>query len=204
MRPFDLLSSKTKEVLLKLEERDAQERIDETEGSIRLRQIPRESGEFLYQFLTIHASRFDLLGIEIGSSGGYSTIWQALALESNGQGTLISLEIDPIKVKLAEKNLKNADITQFAIVIQTDAKRYLKNLPRTHLHYVFLDAEKEDYLDYYKLISPHMRSGSVMIADNMLSHEEDMTEFLNVIYQDTRVSGLVLPVGKGLALVRWL
>lgn len=204
MLPFELLSPKIKELLLKLEKKDKIERNSYVDRSRRLRQIPRETGEFLFQFLSIYAPRFSFLGLEIGTSAGYSAIWQGLALEMNGQGTLISLENDPDKYNEALENIKTAEITENVKLIQADAKNYLKNLSQVNLNYIFLDAEKEDYLDYYNLIRDRMVSGSVLIADNVISHASVMHEFLEKIKLDEKVVMTILPIGKGLALLKWL
>ena len=83
MKIFDSLNDIEKETLIKLEEQDTKEREQELDKSVRLRQIPRETGEFLFNLLSglISSNPGNWNGLEIGGSGGYSTMWQGLALK---------------------------------------------------------------------------------------------------------------------------
>jgi predicted O-methyltransferase YrrM len=87
LQPFDLLPSTVQKILIRLEEKDRKEREAGLDRLERLRQILRETGEYLLQFLITFSRQFpNFLGLEIGTSGGYSTIWQGMALVKNGHG----------------------------------------------------------------------------------------------------------------------
>ncbi|UCE14048.1 MAG: class I SAM-dependent methyltransferase [Candidatus Heimdallarchaeota archaeon] len=203
MRPFDSFPSNIQNILVMLEEQDRKEREDGLDRLKRLRQIPRETGEFLYQFLMILVPQYQhFVGLEIGTSGGYSTLWQAMALVESGKGKLISLDHDPKKCQIASKNIQNTIASEYITLIQADAKDYIQKCQES-IYYVFLDAEKEDYVEFYELLVNRLPSGAILIADNVISHEKDLNDFLNRIQNDQRVSTIILPVGKGLALVRW-
>ncbi|MFX0114310.1 MAG: O-methyltransferase [Candidatus Hodarchaeota archaeon] len=200
-----MLHLSTQKVLLRLEEQDHAEREAKLDVSVRLRQIPRATGEFLYLFLASHAQKYfpRFLGLEIGSSGGYSTIWQGQALQALGHGKLISLDIDPRKIRLAQENIKEANCIKHLEVVQANAKDYLQRSPYQNFHYVFLDAEKEDYLQYYEmLVEKWLPKDAVIIADNVISHGEDLGDFLERVDNDDRVMNTTLPIGKGLSLIR--
>ncbi len=204
MQPFDLFPTSLQKILVKLEDQDRKEREAKLDRMQRLRQIPRETGEFLYQFLTSFVPQFpQFIGLEIGSSGGYSTLWQGMALVTSACGKLISLDHDPKKYRLAYENIKATGIDQYVTLSQGDAKDYLKN-SQGKFSYVFLDAEKEDYLEFFMLLKDHVSSGTVLIADNVISHKDDVLNFLEMIHEDCRVSSIILPVGQGLAYVRWI
>ena len=203
MKPFDLLPSPVQNILIRLEEKDRKERDAGLDRLKRLRQIPRETGEFLFQFLMSFSRQFpDFLGLEIGTSGGYSTLWQGMALVRNGQGKLISLDLDPKKYQLASQNITSTGVSQFVELIHGDAKDYLKET-RNQFNYVFMDCEKEDYLYFFKQLVNRLTHG-VLIADNVISHADDVQEFIELVNSDSRVSSIILPIGKGLALVQWL
>jgi len=191
------------EILIKLEEKDKKERKAGIDRLLRLRQIPRETGEFLFQFLLTYSQIPDFLGLEIGTSGGYSTIWQGRALVKSGQGKLISLDHDPKKYQLASQNITSTGVSQFVELIHEDAKDYLKKT-RNQFNYVFMDCEKEDYLYFFEFLVNRLTRGSVLIADNVISHVDNMQEFIELINSDSRVSSIILPIGSGLALVYWL
>jgi caffeoyl-CoA O-methyltransferase len=206
MQPFDILPFSVQKILLKLEERDRKERKAGLDRLKRLRQIPRETGEFLYQFLSIFSlKRPNFLGLEIGTSGGYSTLWQGMALVMNGYGRLISLDHDPIKYQLASKNVALTEVSQFVDLIHGDAKDYLKSLKsQDYFNYIFMDCEKEDYFYFFDFLVNRLVPGTVLIADNVISHANYMEEFIKQIKDNSKVSSVILPVGRGLALIRWI
>ncbi|MFX0211453.1 MAG: O-methyltransferase [Candidatus Hodarchaeota archaeon] len=204
MKPFDLFPSSLQKILIKLEERDKKEREAGLGRFQRLRQIPRETGEFLFQFLTVFSLQFpEFVGLEIGTSGGYSTLWQGMALAINDLGRLISLDHDPKKYQLASENISSSEVGKYVTLIQGDAKKYLTK-SRKRFNYVFMDCKKEDYVYFFNYFITRLTSGSVLIADNVISHADDMPDFIEQIKNHTRVSSIILPIGSGLAFIRWL
>ncbi len=202
MRPFKLFPTNIQEILMSLEEKDREERKSRLEISIRLRQIPRETGEFLFQFLLSIVNKKTFVGLEIGSSGGYSTIWQGVALKMKNMGHLYSLDHDPKKYQVALKNITASQLMDYVTLRNVDAKTYI-NESSENFDYIFLDAEKEDYFEFYNLLKENTHSGTVLIADNVISHGKDIKNFLTAIHNDKQVTSIINPVGKGLAIVRW-
>jgi predicted O-methyltransferase YrrM len=111
-------------------------------------------------------------------------------------GHVTTLEIDPAKVRLAEESLRGAGLADVATMIHCDAFAYLRDLD-TPVDFAFLDAEKEDYLGYYELIVPLMNPGAVLVADNLISHELDLTAFRKRALSDERLSAVIVPIGRG-------
>jgi caffeoyl-CoA O-methyltransferase len=180
------------DVMARLEARDAYERERGVARSERLRQISPEVGRFLHTLVLAAKPRAIL---EIGTSGGYSTIWLATAARViNGHVT--TLEIDPLKAGLAEENLRGAGLASAVNVRLGDAFAYLRDLD-TRVDFAFLDAEKEDYIDFYELIVPLMNPGAVLVADNLISHEFDLGEFRERALSDERLSAVIVPIGRG-------
>jgi caffeoyl-CoA O-methyltransferase len=180
------------DVLSRLEARDAYERERGVARSERLRQITPEVGRLLHTLVLAAKPRVIL---EIGTSGGYSTIWLATAARVIS-GRVTTLEIDPAKVGLAEENLRGAGLTGVVNVRLGDAFAYLRDLD-TQVDFTFLDAEKEDYLGFYELIVPLMNPGAVLVADNLISHELDLAEFRERALSDERLSAVIVPIGRG-------
>ncbi|MFX1517789.1 MAG: O-methyltransferase, partial [Promethearchaeota archaeon] len=108
----------------------------------------------------------------------------------------------PKKYQLASQNITSTGIGQFVELIHGDAKDYLKKTI-SQFNYVFMDCEKEDYLYFFKELVNRLTHG-VLIADNVISHADDVREFIELVNSDSRVSSIILPIGKGLALVQWL
>ena len=179
-------------VMARLEAQDAGERERGAPRSERLRQISPEVGRFLH---TVALARQLRTIVEIGTSGGYSTIWLSLAARTAG-ASVTTLELDPKKVAAATANLRAAGLDGVATVIEGDAAAYLR-AQREPVDFFFLDAEKEDYLGYLELIVPLLAPAGVLVADNLLSHANDLAAFRERALGDERLSGLVVPIGRG-------
>ena len=101
--------------------------------------------------------------LEIGTLVGYSAILMGKELESGAE--LITLEIDPNAAERAKENIQRAGLAATITVLVGDARELLPSLPGT-FDLVFIDAEKEQYLEYLKLLESKLHPGSVVVADN--------------------------------------
>lgn len=101
--------------------------------------------------------------LEIGTLVGYSAILMGKELESGAE--LITLEIDPNAAERAKENIQRAGLAATIMVLVGDARELLPSLPGT-FDLVFIDAEKEQYLEYLKLLESKLHPGSVVVADN--------------------------------------
>jgi predicted O-methyltransferase YrrM len=160
--------------------------------SERLRQVTPEVGRFLHTLVL--ASRPANV-LEIGTSGGYSTVWLASAARIIGS-FVTTLEIDTVKVTLAKKSLADAGLGDVARIVEGDAFGYLRSRTEA-VGFCFLDAEKEDYGAFYDLVIPLLGPGGVLVADNILSHEEELAPFTVRVLADERMSAVVVPIGRG-------
>jgi predicted O-methyltransferase YrrM len=107
--------------------------------------------------------------LEIGTLGGYSTIWLARALPP--QGKLISLEINARYAEVARRNLKRADLADKVEVRIAPALESLSQLEaeaQDPFDLVFIDADKEGYTNYLRKAMPLLREGGLVLGDNTL------------------------------------
>jgi caffeoyl-CoA O-methyltransferase len=192
------MSDRIKKQMDDLEAIDSRDRQDGTPKAKRLRQVVPETGKFL---ALAAASTPPGQWIEIGTGGGYSGLWISLACRLRQQ-KLITFEISPEKVRLAEETFNAAGVKDFVDVIQGDAHRLVKSY--AEISFCFLDAEKEGYLEFYELVVPNMVPGGWFIADNITSHGDELKSFVEIVMDDQRVDALVLSHGKGLLLCRRL
>ena len=174
-----------------LETMDSRDRQDGTPRLQRLRQIPSQTGRFL---ALLAASAPTGAMLEIGTSAGYSTLWLALACRQMGS-TLTTFELLPEKVALARETFEQAGVNDVVTLIHGDARDYLADID--DIAFCFLDAEKDVYADCYKAIVPNMVSGGLLIADNMISHQDALRPFVDHALADTRLDSVVAPIGKG-------
>jgi caffeoyl-CoA O-methyltransferase len=179
-------------VLDRLERRDALERQEGVPRADRLRQITPDVGGFLHTLVLATRPRTI---VEIGTSGGYSTIWLATAALTVG-ASVVTLEIDPAKVRTATVNLRDAALDGAVTIVQGDAFAYLRKR-KEPIEFAFLDAEKEDYLGFLELIVPLLAPGGVLVADNLISHAQDLATFRERALSDARLSAVIVPIGRG-------
>ena len=136
--------------------------------------------------------------LEIGTSVGFSTVHLALAAQETG-GHVTTLELLPAKYEAAQANLARAGLTGVVTQHLGDALALLPTLPGPW-DLVFLDPEKELYIDAWNLFKDNIRPGGLVVADNLLSHAEDLAGYQEVIRADGRYDTLTVPVGLGLEL----
>ena len=107
--------------------------------------------------------------LEIGTLGGYSTIWLARALPNEGR--LITLEYDPKHAEIAQANIARAG---FAPLVDVRVGRALDTLPQIAAErlgpfdFIFIDADKQGYVDYFDWSLQLSRPGTLIVADNVI------------------------------------
>jgi caffeoyl-CoA O-methyltransferase len=179
-----------------LETRDALDRKDDTPHINRLRQIPRETGQFI-ALLAADAPPGEI--VEIGTSAGYSTLWLALAcLESDR--ALTTIELLDEKVAMAQETFRMAGVSDRVNLHHGDALTLIRDFDQ--IAFCFLDSEKRDYANLYELIVPRLVPGGLLVADNVISHREMLSPVIERAGADERVDCVVVPIGKGELLCR--
>ncbi len=102
--------------------------------------------------------------VEIGTSNGYSAIWLCLALRKTG-GKLTTFEINARRASLARENFKRAGVEKIVTLVEGDAHEEVKKL-KEPIDILFLDADKEGYIDYLNKLLPLVRAGGLILAHN--------------------------------------
>jgi len=103
--------------------------------------------------------------VEIGTSNGYSGIWLCLALRTTG-GKLTTHEIDSHRASLARENFKRAGFDKLVTLVEGDAHEEITKL-KEQIDIVFIDADKEGYIDYLNKLLPLVRPGGLILAHNV-------------------------------------
>jgi predicted O-methyltransferase YrrM len=165
-------------------------------------QVSSVQGKLLHLLARIMGARNIL---EIGTLGGYSTIWMARALPEGGR--IITLEADPKHAEVAQKNFAHAGVES---KVELRLGKALDTLPkvaadgRGPFDMVFIDANKSNMQEYFEWSLKLARTGSVIIADNVVregavldaaSKDADIQgvrRFLEMVGKEKRVSGTAL------------
>ena len=193
---FNPLPERVINRMKQLERQDAADRLDGTPVSRRLRQISPETGRFL---ALLAAMAPPGKWVEIGTSAGYSTLWLSLAARETGN-KVTTFDVDPAKVRLAQETFHQAGVEDWVESVEADARQQLPALEG--VSFCFIDTEKELYLDCYELVVPTMVPGGILVADNAISHREDLAAFIEHVMHDNRVDALMVPIGLGDLLCR--
>lgn len=167
--------------------------------------LDRQSANFLNTLIKINNSKNVL---EIGTSNGYSGIWILKALlETNGK--LTTIEFWEKRQSVARKNFAicapEASVEPkigSAIVILEDMLDEVKRGKREKFDFVFIDANKKEYISYFKLIDEMLAPKGVILADNILSHYEKVEDYVNNLFENENYQSQILELGTGMMLSR--
>jgi len=162
----------------------------------RMQNVPPDDGRLLRVMAAATKSK---RALEIGTSNGCSGLWISLGLVETG-GSLVTLEIDPRRVALARKNFQAAGVARRVRVIQGDALATLKRLSGP-FDFVFIDADKSQYVRYLELIYPKLAPGGVILAHNVVDMAHELRDFFKKLasYPDL-VTVIVRQRGSGISL----
>ena len=193
---FHNIDAAIRERMQYLEQLHATDQHDGTQVFDRLRQIPPDTGKFLA--LTA-ANCPDGQWLEIGTSGGYSTLWLALAAKERG-AYIKTFELAPAKIALARETFAACRLTDMIEVVEGDA---LENIERvSNISFCFLDCEKELYAPCWEKLASRMNFGGMLLADNAISHAEGVRPMMEMALRDARFDCLVVPIGQGVLVCR--
>ena len=134
--------------------------------------------------------------VEIGTSNGYSGIWLCLALQNTG-GKLSTYEIDAQRAALARENFKRASVDKIVTLIKGDAHKEVTKL-KEPIDVLFIDADKEGYIDYFKKLLPLVRPGGLILAHN-INMRGQMQDFIEAVTTDPNVETVFQGLGQDLS-----
>jgi predicted O-methyltransferase YrrM len=150
--------------------------------------------------------------LEIGTYTGYSALCLAEGLQKDGK--LITIEIDPEIVAFAKDFFEKSKFSQQIQQEVGDAIQIIDSIKET-LDLVFIDADKNNYINYFEKVYPKLRVGGYIIADNVLwsgkvafdADEKDvdtqtLQKFNKIVQEDTRFENVLLPIRDGLMIAR--
>ncbi|MDR5867770.1 O-methyltransferase [Halomonas koreensis] len=159
----------------------------------RLRNITPDTGRFLdVQVRATGARRI----LEAGTSNGYSTLWLARGARATG-GRVTTVECDAERWTLARRHFAAAGVEALVDALHADIGTVLADQAPASLDLIFLDADRERYLDWWPAIREALAPGGLLVVDNALSHAEALAPFMARVEADPAFTGCRVPVGKG-------
>ncbi len=173
MSAFDSFDKTTQETLVELEKTQKE-----------FWNIDRETADFLFDLIVKSNSKNIL---EIGTSNGYSAIWLSNALKKTG-GALTTIEFWDKRQTVAKKNIEKCslkDRVEFrlgsASVVLDNIEQEFKEGKRELFDFIFIDANKSEYVEYFKKVHPLLKDGGIIAADNTLSHAKKCEPYIQAL-----------------------
>jgi predicted O-methyltransferase YrrM len=189
-----LMHTNIRQLLQRLEAEGLEHDSAETEHSRKLLNLEPATAEVVAMLLQIAGTR-DVL--EIGTSNGYSTIWLAATIGPLG-GRVTSIDKDPQKHALARENLAAVDLLRYVDLRLGDATEIAARLTGP-FDCLFFDADRISAPKQLEILLPKLALPGLLLADNALSHPDQIAGYLARIEEMERISHTIIPVGKGLS-----
>ena len=146
------------------------------ESEWRYWNVPYKDGKVLFDIIVKNQYKSAL---EIGTSTGHSTVWLAWAMSKTG-GKVITIEIDDGRHKTALENIKKAGLSEFVDARLADAHKLVKEIDGS-FDFVFSDADKGWYTQYFKDVDPKLKVGGCFTAHNVSNSYGGAGEFVKYI-----------------------
>ena len=175
---------------------------DEVPSEKRLNCISKNIGMFYNIMLkSIHAKNI----LEIGMSVGYSGLWFADAIMSNTQdGQIITIDREQFKIDSATRNFEEAGVSSLIKIRDGEARKILHEIKEefgeNYFDFIFIDADKESYIEYFDLCLSLVRKGGIIAADNILFPErfnKMMEDYLSHVRNNPNVQSVTVPIDNG-------
>jgi caffeoyl-CoA O-methyltransferase len=190
-----VLDERVRRVLERLEREDAEERARGLPAADRSRQVARTTGQFLFALV---APQTDCEVLEIGASRGYSSIWLGAGVRYLG-GRVLSLESNSEAADRWRENVAEAGLEGWVDLVEGDAFETLPLIDDV-FDLCFLDAEKDDYEQLFRLSRGKLEPGALVVADNVLSHEETLGAYSRARQADPTLESVTVSLDRGLEL----
>jgi len=199
-----MVNEKIQNILSRLEKDIDYEEMhrDEIPSEKRLNCISKNIGTFYNILLkSINAKKI----LEIGMSVGYSGLWFADAIMSNTQdGQIITIDREQFKIDNATQNFEEAGVSSLIKIRKGEARKILHEIKEefgeNYFDFIFIDADKESYNEYFDLCLPLVRKGGIIAADNILFPErfnEMMADYLSHVRNNPNVQSVTVPIDNG-------
>lgn len=188
------MDANVRKLLQRLEAEGLKHDSAETEHSRKLLNLEPATAGVVAMLLQIAGTRNVL---EIGTSNGYSTIWLAATIGPLG-GRVTSIDKDPRKHALARENLAAVDLLRYVDLRLGDATEIAARLTGP-FDCLFFDADRISAPKQLELLLPKLALPGLLLADNAISHPDQIAGYLARIEEIQRISHTIIPVGKGLS-----
>ncbi len=180
-------------VMARLEMRDQQERAQGLTGSERIQAVHPDSGRLLRVLALANGAKSI---VEVGTSHGYSTLWLAAAARING-GRVVTCDSNPRRIAAARKNFVDAGLADAVEILEGEARETLRGRSEP-VDLLFIDTDKSYYETFFDIVYPRLVTGGLVVADNVLSHQEELEDYISYVENHPNLESVMVPIGRGL------
>jgi len=166
---------------------------DQNDRLLRYRNIEPESAYYLSMLVRIQQPERLL---EIGTSTGYSTLWLAEAARATG-AKLVTLEIEKERSQQAQWHAQKMGLTDVIRFWVGDALEFLRHTQEQY-DFILLDAERDAYIIYWPYLKKVLTPKGVLIVDNVISHADQVKDFISLLQQEQDMMLTTLDLGAGI------
>ena len=169
-------------------------------GKVFLWQIPRTTAQFIYSQVILKKPS---LVLELGTSGGYSTLWIAKAVNDSigeSNASIHTIEFSEDRFNIAKENFENVQ-TENIIQHQGKIEPVIKSWSDEgfgKIDFLFIDADRPAYTYHFRIIEPNLNKGALIIADNILDKPEKAQEFVDYMMNNSDFYSTVFDFDNGL------
>jgi len=199
-----VLDSKIENILRSIEKQEQfeQENPYKIPKSEKLLAIGRNTGIFYNILLKSNNAKRIL---EIGMSAGYSTMWFAEAVSKKEDSKIITIDQDKNKIDRAKRNFAEAGLADLIEIRNGDALKVLSQINAEKnsaewFDFVFIDADKERYIQYFDAVLPLVKAGGIIAADNILLPErfQKFTRpYVEYVQKIPNIRTVTIPIDNG-------
>ena len=159
----------------------------------RLLNITPDTGAFLG--VLVRACRAQRI-LEIGTSNGYSTLWLAEAAQATG-GQVTTVEHSTAKTALARATFARATAIAPIHLKEVDGGDLLAGATAGEFDFIFLDADRARYAEWWPAVRRALSDGGVLVVDNAVSHAAEVAALVAAVSADPAFTAVLVPIGKG-------
>lgn len=171
--------------------------------TVKLWQVPPTTGQFLYEMAS-HLKPQTVL--ELGTSAGYSALWLGAAAAVH-EGMVWTIDSSSMKVEMAREYIGRAGLSDTVQVIHAPiadaldrpAEEWEWNTP---IDMVFMDADKKNYLRFFKMLEPHLSAGAFVFADDAVKIRHAMEDFISYVKESPDYLVTLIEQDHGLLIVQ--